>query len=88
MIFANILLELDEKLNNLQASIGDENLFFIKEDRQILIDTLHKYEEEKERKIKGIDELYILKIEKIKEEIYFWLKEAEEELKSQLTVVS
>lgn len=87
MIFANILLELNEKLNHLQASIGDENLFFIKEDRQNLIDSLNKYEEEKERKIKGIDDLYILKIEKTKDEFYFWLKEAEEKLKSQLTVV-
>lgn len=87
MIFANILLELDEKLNNLQASIGDEELFFIKEDRQILIDCLNKYEEEKERKTKGIDELYILKIEKMKDEIFFWLKEAEEELKTQLVIL-
>lgn len=87
MIFANILLELNEKLNHLQASIGDENLFFINEDRQNLIDSLNKYEEEKERKIKGIDDLYILKIEKTKDEFYFWLKEAEEKLKSQLKVV-
>lgn len=86
MKMAKILLEIDTNLTNIQSSIGDENIFAIADDREKLFKSISLFEDYKKNK-KKIDILYCTKIEELLPEAFFWLKEAEEELRSKIKQV-
>ena len=88
MSFRKLLFEIDKNLTNIECSIAIDELFHIREDRIKLADNLKKFYQLSEKKTHSIESKKYQKIIKsLEDEIYFWLKEADESIKEKIEVI-
>jgi ribosomal protein L23 len=88
MSFRQLLFEIDKNLTNIECSIAIEEAFHIREDRINLANNLKKFYKLSEQKTLSLENKKYQKIIKsLEDEIYFWLKEADESIKDQIEVL-